>query len=154
MLVLLAGTAVDDGAAIGPGAEWGIAVGVGQGVVRRGQTELTVFGETAVDEDVLILNFADAGGLEEAETARLVATRDHVFHNLGARFHGGHCLRVELGSIATLKAPITVDTSVIIDKHGRVELKHADHLVRVISIPVAHLERTIGPVALCYQSVA
>ena len=52
------------------------------------------------------------------------------------------------------EAPIAIHPSVIIDKYGRVEAIDAIHLVGVVSIPVAHLERSVRTVALGNQSVA
>ena len=98
LFVDLASAPIDDGAAVGPGAERLVAVGVSQRVVRCRQSELSLFGEAAVDEYVLVLDLADAGGLEEAElVARLLLeSGNHAIDRLRAGFHRCHCGRVEL----------------------------------------------------------
>ena len=90
LLVLLAGASVDDGAAVRPGTEWRVAVAVGEGVVGCRQSELALLGEAAVDEDVFVLYFADAGGLEELELPGLIAPRNHVLYNFRTGLHRGH----------------------------------------------------------------
>ena len=154
LLVLLAGTTVDDGAAIGPRAKGIVAIGIGQRVVGCWHAKLTVLGETAIDKDVLILDFADAGGLEEAEHALLVATADHILHHLGARLYGSHRGGVELSGIRAFKAPVAIHATIVVNEYGRIKLQYAIHLIRVLGIPVAHLEGTVRAVTLGYQSVA
>ena len=154
LLILLTSTTIDDGAAIGPGAQGRIAVGIGEGVVGGGQSELAILGEAAIYKYVFILDLTDAGGLEELETALLVASGDHILDDLGAGFDGGHRLGVELSSVGTLEPPVAIDTSVVVDKHGGVELQHTVHLIRIVLTPVADLEGTIGTRALGDEAIA
>ena len=46
------------------------------------------------------------------------------------------------------------ECDVYLSKDGRVESVDTVSLVRILSAPVAHLKRTVGAAALCYQSVA
>ena len=50
--------------------------------------------------------------------------------------------------------PIAVHPSVVIDKDGRVEAVDPIHLIGILRIPVAHLERPVRTVALGNKSVA
>ena len=72
LLVGLACTAINNGAAIGPRAQWMVAICIGERVVGFGQRELTVGRPPTVDKHVFILDLSDGRCLEEAELARLV----------------------------------------------------------------------------------
>ena len=154
VLVQLAATAINDGSAIGVGAERLVAVGVGQRVVRAGQSELAIAGPAAVDEHILILDFADGRCLEEAEVALVVHRRHHVLHHLRSGLHRGHRGGVELGSIAVLESPVAIDAAIIVDEHGGVELQHAVGGIGVFLAPVAHLEGSVGTARLGHEAVA
>ena len=154
LLVLLPCTTVDDSTAVSPWTQRLVAVGVGKRVVRGRQSEFTVFGEAAVDEHVLVLDFADGRSLEETELALLVPSRNHVLHNLRTRFHGGHRRRVQFRSEGILKTPVAIYPTVVVHEHGRVEPQDAIGDVGVVAAPVADLERTVRSVALGNQSIA
>ena len=53
-----------------------------------------------------------------------------------------------------LKAPIAVNPSIVVNKHGGVETIDTSNLIRVIVFPVAHPKWTIRTIALCYQTIA
>ena len=131
-----------------------VAVGIGQRVVGVGQSELSGLGPAAVDEHVFILYFADRRGFEEAEVALLVFRRHHILHHFRAGLHGGHRCGVQFGGVGALEAPVAVDASVVVNKHGGVELQHAVGRVRVLAVPVRHLEGAVGSMAARHESVA
>ena len=131
-----------------------VAICVCQSVVGNRQPELSIPGETAVDEHILVFDFSDGRSLEETEHLILFVSRNHVFHNFCARLYGCHRFRVKLGCIGTFEAPVAIHTTVIIHKHGRVELQHTICLERILLVPVAHLEGTVGAVALCHHAIA
>ena len=147
LFILLATTSVDDGTTIGPRAQRGVAVTIGQRIVRRGQPKLALLSEAAIDKDVLILDLTNARCLEELEASLLVTTTDHVFDNLRARLDGSHRLWVELSGIRALKAPIAIYATIV-------ELQHAIHLIGIVLAPVAHLEGAVGTVTLGNQAIA
>ena len=154
LLVDVASAAVDDGSAIGPRSQRMIAVRIGKRVVRHRKTELAVLREAAVDEDILILDLADGGRLEEAKVTFLITARHHILDHLRAGFHRRHRGRIKLGGIRPLESPVAIDAPVVVNKHGRVELQHTIRLVRVVGTPVADLKRSVGAAALGDESVA
>ena len=84
----------------------------------------------------------------------MFTSRDHILDHLSPRFHGSHGSRVEFRRIGAFETPVAIHPPIIIDEHRRVESQHAIVFVRVVLAPVAHLERSVGTVALRHQSVA
>ena len=52
------------------------------------------------------------------------------------------------------EAPVAIDASVVVDKDSGVEAIDAYHSVGILVVPVAHLEGSVGPMALGYQRIA
>ena len=52
------------------------------------------------------------------------------------------------------ESPVAIHAAVVIDEDGRVELQNSVVRVGVLLAPVAHLERSVGAVALGNQSVS
>jgi len=156
LLVDVSGTSVNDGSAVCPGTQRVVAIAIGQRVVCRGQSELTVLCKTAIDKNVFVFNLTDRRSLEEAEVACiwLLETRNHSVHHLSARLYGTHRGRVDFSSVRVPESPIAINLTVIIYENCGVETIDAIHLIGVFRIPVAYLERSVRTVALGNQTVA
>ena len=94
-------TSVNDSTAIRPRSQGLVAVGVGEGIVGSGQSELSVFSESAIYKYIFILNLADARCFEEAEVVAwlLLESRYHTIDNLRAWLNGTHRGGIDFGSI-------------------------------------------------------
>ena len=88
------------------------------------------------------------------EDAWFVSARNHAIHDLRTWFDSTHSGRIDLCSVGVLKAPIAIDTPVVIHKYSGVKAIDAIHLYRVIGIPVTYLKRPVRTVAFSYQTIA
>ena len=130
-----------------------VAVGIGQGVVGVGHSEFTVACPAAVDEHILILDFAHGRSFVETEGVVLLITGDKVLDALAAGLQRGHGLGVQLGAPRLSETPVGIGTAVVVDKGGGVEVQDAVGLVRLPGLPVANLERTVGALAFGHHGL-
>ena len=154
ILINFASSSVYDGATVGPWAERIVAVGISQSIVCHRKTEFAVISPAAVYKDILVLDLADGRGFEETESIIFLSSRNHVLYDLSARLHRTHGLRIKLRRIRALKAPISIYSSVVIDKDSRIKSQHALRHIWIVLAPVAYLERAVRPRAAGYQVLA
>ena len=156
LLVDVSGTSVNDGSTVCPRPQRVVAIAIGQRVVCCAQSELTVLCKTAIDKYVFVFNLTDRRSLEEAEVACiwLLKTRNHSIHHLSAWLYGTHRGRVDFCSVRVPESPIAINLTVIIYENCGVKTIDTCHLVWIISLPVAYLERSVRTVALGNQTVA
>ena len=144
----LASTPVYDRAAVCPRSKRRVGIRIGERVMRAAEAELAVLRLAAIHEDVLALNLAQRRTLEETEVAALLESTNHVLDDFRALSRRRHGLRVKFRAARPPESPVAIRPAVIVHKHRRIVVYHANCPFGVCGIPVADLERPFGTTRL------